>query len=62
MNLAIDEFLRVSNQEFAELLEWSILSECEFLSRVWKKWPRLSKLPVGCPVRVVVEGTGELEK
>lgn len=54
MNLEMSEFLRVSNQEFSELLEWSLLSEGEFLSRVWEKWPRLSKLPVGCPVRVVI--------
>lgn len=48
----------VSSEEFAHLLEWSILGEGEFLSRVWKKWPRLSKLPIGTPVRVVVEKRG----
>jgi hypothetical protein len=47
--------LHVTPEDFSLLRGWSLLPECEFLGRVYVRYPWLRDNPYGEPVKVIVD-------
>jgi hypothetical protein len=48
-------YLHVTPKDFIQLREWSLLPECEFLGKVYARYPWLRDKPFGEIVQVIVD-------